>query len=322
MPLDNVYAPPTVPALTETQRHINRLLDASKAKSTRRSYGSDVRQYEAWCAENGFPTFPAEPATIIKHIAWAALPKSEGGGLTASSIGRRLCAIAHEHKTNKLANPIADYDVKEILKGIRRTIGTAPRPKTPLTHDLVQRLLNECDASLIGIRDRALVALGFAGAFRRAELVALGGEDLEPSDEGFRVRIRRSKTDQEGKGATIAIPRGYKLKPVEAVERWLEVSGITDGPLFRQVGKGGRLLGPMSGHAVAEVLKKLCVRAGLDPALYSGHSLRSGFLTSAADAGASPFKMQAVSRHKSLDVLSGYVRSADLFNDHAGSSFL
>jgi site-specific recombinase XerD len=298
-------------------------LDTSKAKSTRRSHQSDIRQFEAWCIAERLPTFPASPSVIIRHVTWAAAPKAEGGGgLGASSIGRRLCAIAYENRLNKLASPVGDDEVKQIVAGIRRTIGTAVRPKQALTHDLIARLLKECGPDLTGLRDRALIALGFAGAFRRSELVALDVTDLTETDDGFKVLIRRSKTDQTRVGQEIAIPRGYKLHLSPRCWPGSEAAAITEAPLFRQVGKGGRLLGPMSGHAVAEVVKKLCARAGLEPMLYSGHSLRSGFLTSAAEAGASIHKMQAVSRHKSADVLLGYIRCSDLFNDHAGASFL
>jgi site-specific recombinase XerD len=319
VPLDIVPAGATsLPAVYDVEQQIKLLLDNSKARSTRRSYQSDIRQFAAWCEPRGLAWIPADPRTVLQHLAWAATE----AGLSASSISRRCCAIAYSHKLARLPSPVRDEEVKELLAGIRRTVGVAPKPKTPATADIIARLLRECDQSLIGKRDRALIALGFAGALRRSELVALGVGDLESTEEGLRVTIRRSKTDQTGKGQTIPVPRGYKLKPVAAVQAWLAASGIVDGPLFRQVGKGGRLLGPMSGSAVAEVVKKLARKAGLDPILFSGHSLRSGFLTSAAEAGASVFRMQAVSRHKSLDTLSGYVRSADLFHDPAGASFL
>jgi integrase len=163
--------------------------------------------------------------------------------------------------------------------------------------------------TLIGRRDRALLTLGFAGAFRRSELVALQVADLRAVPDGLRVTIRRSKTDQEGIGAEVAIPRGYRLRPVEAVEAWLAAAAITDGPLFRRVARGSRVGDlALTPHAVPNILKGYCAAADLDPAEFSGHSLRSGFLTSAAEAGASIFKMVEVSRHKSVDTLRGYVR--------------
>ena len=135
--------------------------------------------------------------------------------------------------------------------------------------------------------------------------------------------IRRSKTDQSGEGHEIAIPRGYRLRPVEAVQTWLAAAEISVGPLFRPVLKGGRLQSvSLSAFSAAQIVKRYAERAGLDPAAYAGHSLRSGFLTSAAESGASILKMIEVSRHKSVDVLRGYVRRADLFREHAGAAFL
>ena len=153
-------------------------------------------------------------------------------------------------------------------------------------------MLALCPATLAGHRDRALLALGFAGAFRRSELVALEVADLTEVPDGLRVRIRRSKTDQEGEGAEIAIPRGYRLRPVEAVQAWLAAAEISAGPVFRPVLKGGRVQGvPLTPHSAAQIVKTYAGRAGLDPVQFAGHSLRSGFLTSAAEAGASVFKM-------------------------------
>jgi integrase len=184
------------------------------------------------------------------------------------------------------------------MHGIRRTLGAAPLRKAPATADKVVAMAVLAGADLKGLRDRAILLLGFAGAFRRSELVALDATDLEFCQSGMRVHIRRSKTDQEGTGNTIAIVSGSITCPVKAVRAWLEASQITTGPLFRPIGKGGR------------------------PSLFAGHSLRSGFLTSAAGRGASIFKMMDVSRHKSIDTLRGYVRDAELFRDHAGAGLL
>jgi integrase len=179
------------------------------------------------------------------------------------------------------------------------------------------------DADLKGLRDRAILLLGFAGAFRRSELVALDVGDLEFCYGGLRVQIRRSKTDQEGAGHTIAIVPGSIACPVRAVRAWLEASKITAGPLFRPIAKGGRIgTERLADYTVVRVVKASARRVGLDPKLFAGHSLRSGFLTSAAGRGASIFKMMDVSRHKSMDTLRGYVRDAELFRDHAGAGLL
>lgn len=173
------------------------------------------------------------------------------------------------------------------------------------------------------LRDRALLLLGFAGAFRRSELVALNVSDIEETTEGLRVTIRRGKTDQEAHGATIGIPRGKIACPVAAFSAWLTDAGIEAGSVFRPVGKGGRVLETRpTCRSVAAIVQRHAARVGLDPALFAGHSLRSGFLTSAAARGASIFKMADVSRHRSIETLRGYVRDAELFRDHAGDGLL
>jgi integrase len=296
-----------------------RYAGAAKAPSTVLAYKADFAAFTAWCDARGLCAMPAGPEAVILHVTAIA-----DAGLAVSSIGRRLAGIAYAHKLAKAPNPTGGEEVKVVLAGIRRTVGAAPRHrKAAATHDLVQRMLDVCPDTMIGRRDRALLALGFAGAFRRSELVALRVEDLELVDDGYRVTIRRSKTDQTGEGHVIPIPRGYRLRPVATVQTWLQAAGITDGLLFRAVHRGGHVREwGLRGHDAALIVKQRARQAGLDPALFSGHSLRAGFLTSAAESGASVFKMQSVSRHKSMDVLSGYVRSADLFKEPAGAAFL
>jgi site-specific recombinase XerD len=177
--------------------------------------------------------------------------------------------------------------------------------------------------SLTGLRDRALLLLGFAGAFRRSELVALDVADIAENETGLLVRIRSSKTDQEGEGVTIAIARGDIACPVKALRVWLDAAGIETGPIFRPIDKAGTVRpSRLTCRSVANFVKAYAARAGLDASAYSGHSLRSGFLTSAAGKGASIFKMMDVSRHKSVDTPRGYVRDAELFKDHAGTGLL
>jgi integrase len=256
---------------------------------------------------------------VILHVTALA-----DGGLSVSSIGRRLASISYAHKLGRAANPCTGDDLREVLAGVRRTLGTAPKRKAAATADRIRAMLDECDtATTLGLRDRALLALGFAGAFRRSELVALTMADLTEVPDGYRVLIRRSKTDQTGEGAEIVIPRGLRIRPVEAVQAWLQAAGITEGLLFRAVQRGGRVKPQgLRGIDVARAVKRYAQAAGLDPVEFSGHSLRAGFVTSAAETGASILKIQEVSRHKSVDVLSGYVRRVDLFKDHAGAGFL
>ena len=293
---------------------------ADKADATRRAYRSDWAAFEAYCRRQGQACLPATPAIVAAFVSSEARR-----GLSASSISRRVASIRYAHLLAKHETPTESEAVKSVVRGIRRTIGTAPAKKAVATADVVGRMLNAetWPSGLRGLRDRALVLLAFAGAMRRSEVCALEVRDLIETADGFRVLIRHSKGDQQSAGQEIAVPRGTKLRPVEAVRAWLDAARITEGPVFRPINRGGRVVNAvLTAESVAEVIKDAAGRAGLDPAEFAGHSLRAGFLTSAAKAGASIFKMADQSRHKSLETLRGYVRDADKFTDHAGENFL
>jgi site-specific recombinase XerD len=294
------------------------LARAEKAPATKRAYGSDFAIFRAWCAEQGLCPLPGEPAAVAAFIA-----AETARGIKCATLGRRVAGIRHAHKLAGLAPPTDDERVKAVMRGARRTLGVAPLKKSAATADKVLAMVAGSARGLAGKRDRALLLLGFALAARRSELVALDVANLEECPEGLRVTIRRSKTDQEAAGATVAVCRGSIACPVAAVRDWLAAAGITEGPVFRRVNKGGRLLPDrLRAQSVALIVKACAARLGLDADAFSGHSLRSGFLTSAAARGASLFKMMDVSRHKSVDVLRGYVRDADAFRDHAGAGLL
>jgi integrase len=295
-----------------------RFAAAAKADNTRRAYAADWADFCRWAASRGAEALPCPPGLVCGYLA--ALAES---GLRAATITRRAAAMAHRHRAAGLDPPTANPAVREVLRGIRQSLGTAPQSKTPATADLIARMLAACPATMIGLRDRALIALGFAGAFRRSELLALAVVDLTDLPDGLRVLIRRSKTDPEAQGQEIAIPCGTQLRPVETLQAWLAAAAITDGPLFRPVSKGGTVgPAPLGADGFVRALKRRAADAGLDPAGVAGHSLRAGFLTSAADSGADALKMAEVSRHKSLDTLRRYVRRANLFKAHAGAGFL
>lgn len=291
---------------------------AEKAEATRRAYRSDFAQFQSWCQIKRIPALPAAPEAVAAFLAAEARR-----GAKVATISRRLAAIRYAHKLAGYEPPTNSEAVKATLRGIRRTLASAPARKAPATADKTHAMVAKADTDLKGLRDRAILLLGFAGAFRRSELVALNVADLEFCDRGLRVTIRKSKTDQEGIGATIAIVRGSAACPINAVGTWLKATGFVDGPLFRPVTRTGKISARrLSARAVAEVVKRYARRAGLRAADFSGHSLRSGFLTSAAARGASIFKMLDVSRHKSVETLRGYVRNAELFRDHAGAGLL
>lgn len=249
-------------------------------------------------------------------------------GCAPPTVNRKLAAIGWAHRRAGLQPPQKTQGtaaIIEVLAGIRRLRTLAPEKKSAADADITWTLLHHIKGDrLRDHRDRALIALGMAAALRRSELVALRAEDFERVKEGLRIRIARSKTDQDGAGQVVAVPSGKRLRPVALLEAWMEVAGITEGFVFRRfVSKADHLSDePMDDAAVALVVKRRAAAAGLTAAEFSGHSLRSGFLTAAARAGASIWKMQEVSRHNSVQVLSGYVRSAELFDDDAGNDFL
>jgi integrase len=202
-------------------------------------------------------------------------------------------------------------------------MGIAPIRKVPITAERVRAVAAAAPNTLVGLRDRALLLLGFAGALRRSEIVALNVDDLEETEDGLCIRIARSKTDQEGQGAVIAIVPGAVVCPIKSVKAWLTAAKITNGPLFRPIVKGGRVTcDRLSAKSVGDIIKTYAKRIGLDAKSVGGHSLRAGFLTSAAARGASIFKMMDVSRHRSVDTLRAYVRAAERFRDHAGTGLL
>jgi len=211
-----------------------------------------------------------------------------------------------------------------VLAGIKRTIGTSVTRKAPATAETVRAIISEIPTDLRGLRDRALLLIGFAGALRRSELVALDVADLEESSEGVHVRIRRSKTDQEGVGDFVSIPYGSRLRPIRALKDWLDAARITEGPLFRPIRKGGNVVEVerLSDRSVANIVKAHAEAVGLDPAVFSGHSLRSGFVTSALQAGADVLRVMDVTRHRQINTLKVYDRRAKAFKQHAGEAFL
>jgi integrase len=242
-------------------------------------------------------------------------------GLRPATIARRCAAVRHHHHLAGVDPlPTDAAIVKTTMKGLRRSLGAAQAKKAPISNVVAKRLVDAApDVSLKGRRDRALLMLGFAGAFRKSEVVALNVEDLEFCDEGVRVTIRRSKTDQEAKGQIIAVLRGAgPFCPVRLLREWLDAAGIIGGALFRQVPKGGkRIGGRLGGRAYYEIIKRGIAAIGLDASKFGSHSMRSGWISTAARNGASVWKMKEISRHKSTDVLAGYIREAELFQQHA-----
>ena len=292
---------------------------AEKAEATRRAYRSDFEMFGTWCrARRNIEPLGTSPDTVAAYLAAQA-----SVGVRPSTLTRRLAAITYAHRLAGLPSPAGHEAVRAVMRGIRRTASTAPAQKAPATAERIAAMLQTVPAdTLRGKRDRAMLLLGFAGAFRRSELVALEVADLTFEPEGVRVLIRRSKADQEGQGQEIAIPRGIKLRPVRAVQDWITAAGISRGPVFRSIDRHGKVRGALTAQTVAALVKHYADAAGLDPSAFAAHSLRSGFLTSAAEAGADVLRMMEVSRHKRVETMQGYVRRANMFKGHAGAGFL
>ena len=295
---------------------------AARAGATRRAYESDWAIFTAWCAAHQLVALPATPEVVAVFASDQAV-----GGLNPATIGRRIAAIGHYHRAGGHPAPTAlptAGRLAEVLAGIRAEHGGAKRRKQPADAAALRNMLAGIEGDgLRAVRDRAILAVGMAAALRRSEIVALGVEHVGLVPEGLRLTIARSKTDRTGAGAVIAIPEGSRIRPKALLLAWMAAAGHDSGPLFRRLSRSDALTGDaMSDRAIARLVQQHAAAAGYDPTQFAGHSLRAGFLTEGAAQGATIFKLQEVSRHKSVQVLSDYVRNAELFRDHAGQRFL
>lgn len=301
-------------AVTVVQR-AQQYAGESRATNTRRAYKADWRDFESWCVEQSRGAIPASSGTVALYITSIA-----DRGRAVSTIERRLATISQAHQLAGHPSPTKDAAVREVLKGIRRVHGCAPSRKKAVTVAEMRGLVATCDSSPQGRRDRALLLVGFLAGLRRSELVALEREDIQIEDEGLRIRIRKSKTDQDSEGREVGVPVGTRAEtcPVLALTAWLQISGIIQGPVFQSLRRGGRPTGcGLSGNAVACLIKERAMQAGLDPEKFAGHSLRSGFCTSAARCGASEREIARTTGHRSLRILRVYIQAGNLFEENA-----
>ncbi len=303
---------------SEKERQANEeYLKHSHAESTLEIYGYDWREFLAFCSKSDPPvaSLPAEPETILSFLRCQAEQNHK-----PSTITRKLSAIRCYHLEAEVETiPTDNPKVKRMMAAIRRLKGVMPEQKKPLTIQRLNAIIEKCPPTLCGCRDKAMLRLGFAGGFRRSELLALRMEDIDLSEVGVEILIRRSKTDQEGYGRLLSIPRkDVPLTcPVAALEEWIERGMIREGPIFRRLYKGDKVgETAITGRSFAKIIDKYVEQVGLDQEDFSPHALRAGFVTSAYRSGASIAQIQGVTGHRSAQSVHRYVRGIDGFREY------
>ena len=293
---------------SKTMEYINQ----AKATNTLKSYRADWQDFTAYCSRANVSSLPASVQTTVDYItALADIAK-------VSTITRRLSAISQAHQAAGFDSPTHALPVRALMQGIRRAKGVKQTGKAALLTSDIKDMVTTLPDTIQGIRERALLLLGFAGAFRRSELVALDAADLEFGSEGVTVTIRKSKTDQAGQGIKKGIPFGRNGHcPVKALHDWMQAASIAEGPLFLSINRHGQTQGRLSDKGVAIVVKRAAAAAGLNPDNYSGHSLRAGLATSAAAAGVQERDIMRQTGHHSTVMVRRYIRDGSLFRDNA-----
>jgi site-specific recombinase XerD len=287
--------------------------DQGKSDNTKRAYKSDWQQFQDWCLAHNVEPLPAKPGAVFSYLAHIMEE------LKPSSIQRRLIAIRYVHIKSNLPDPTKTPEIKELWRGICNNKGTRQTGKQPATIEVIRQLVAVLPDNLLGVRDRALLLVGFASAFRRSELVSLNYEDLTFDRNGLTVLLRRSKTDQTGEGRKVGIAYGSNPAtcPVRALQDWLTAANIKDGAIFRPINRHEQIQSKrMTAQSVALIVKKYAELAGLAADLFAGHSLRAGLATSAAASGASERAIMNQTGHKNPLMVRRYIRDANLFNEN------
>jgi site-specific recombinase XerD len=294
-------------------------LQSSKANNTIRAYKSDFHDFELFCIQNGFKSLPTEPKIISLYLT--SLSSKD---IKMSTLKRRLVSIGVIHKLKGHYLDTKHPLIIENIMGIKRRKGSAQNGKKPLLINNLKALIKAINRSnsnpIIKFRDRTIVLIGFSGGFRRNEIVSLNYDDIEFVNEGMKINLRRSKTDQYGEGFLKGVPYfdNPVYCPVISMQNWLKISEINSGPLFRRFSKGAKLTEMrLTDQTVALIIKKYLQLAGIDSKNYSGHSLRSGFATSAAEAGAEERSIMAMTGHKSTEMVRRYIKEANVFKNNA-----
>ena len=294
-------------------------LKSSKSQNTIRAYKSDFKDFGLFCVQNGFKTLPSDPKIVSLYLTHLSTKE-----VKISTIKRRLVSIGVIHKTKGHYLDTKHPIIVENLMGIKRRKGVVQKGKKPILINDLKAIIDVINQQKIKdikkLRDKSIILIGFSGGFRRNEIVSLDIEDLDFVFEGLKITVKKSKTDQFGEGFTKGIPHfDNKLYcPVTSIRRWLNISKIKKGPLFRRFSKGPKLSeNRLTDQTVALIIKQYLDLAGINSSNYSGHSLRSGFATSAAEAGAEERSIMAMTGHKSTEMVRRYIKEANLFKNNA-----
>jgi len=294
-------------------------LENSKANNTVRAYKSDFNDFLIFCAQNGFKSLPSDPKIVSLYLTYLSTKNAK-----MSTLKRRLVSIGVIHKLKGLYLDTKHPAIIENIMGIKRRKGSIQKAKKPILINNLKKIINVIDQEkkeeIKKLRDRSIILIGFSGGFRRNEIVSIDCDDLDFVPEGLKISIRRSKTDQFGEGFTKALPYfdNSQYCPVVSLKKLLDLSKINTGPVFRRFIKGSKLSEyRLTDQTVALLIKKYINLAGIDSRNYSGHSLRSGFATSAADSGVEERNIMAMTGHKSAEMVRRYIKDANLFKNNA-----
>jgi integrase len=301
-------------------RRLNEMRAKAKAPNTIKAYYGQFKRYELWCKDREVEAIPPNVARVAAYLVSMA-----DAGLKFSTISLAKTAIAVASRKAGFPWDSKDIVLTETMDAIRREIGVRPNKKRPVEEEALRAIAATCaGTSLLDRRDLAMFLVGWVGAFRRSEIVSLNMEDVTFRQEGMMILLRSSKTDQERAGHEKPLPfsSSEEVCPVRSLKAWLLAAGIQEGPLFRQLGRGNRLGGRLSGQSVALMIKSRCKQANLDPKVFSGHSLRAGFITTAFQNDKTMQQVQLQTGHKSADSAYGYYRPANLFKKNAAQGLL
>ena len=294
-------------------------LQSSKANNTVRAYKSDFNDFGLFCAQNGLKSLPSEPNIVSLYLTHLSTKE-----VKMSTLKRRLVSIGVIHKLKGHYLDTKHPSIIENIMGIKRRKGSVQKGKKPILISSLIKIINAIDEQkkdeIKKIRDRSIILIGFSGGFRRNEIVSLDYDDLDFVPEGLKITLKRSKTDQFGEGTLKGLPYfdSSQYCPVLSLKKWIETSNINSGPLFRRFSKGSKLTdNRLTDQTVALLIKKYLNLSGIDSKNYSGHSLRSGFATSAAESGAEERSIMAMTGHKSTEMVRRYIKEANLFKNNA-----